>query len=375
MSRIPVIIASLLKPVDDTRMYEKLGLSLAQTNKYEINIIGFSIKKNNFQTNVNLYPVFNFRRLGILRFIQPFKYLGILLKVKPKIIIVNSHDFLFITTIYSILTRNIFIYDLQENYLRNIVYNSGIFFPLNYILAYWVRFKEYFCHPFIYHYLVAEKGYFDEMPFIRKKGILLRNLYVDIFPDIFPSQKVESKIRIIYSGTIARSYGIFEIVQFIMEFHDDHPEIEFKIVGYCPHRPTLKKLEKIISDKPFIQLSGGSDQIPHEKIIEEIRGADFGIINYELNPAIRNCFPTRIYEYMANRLPILMQDYTPWSEFCLKYKAGIVVDFENPDFKNLINQMKNNLFYINGVPDEIYWKEEEEKLLTLFERMIRSFRQ
>ena len=369
MSRIPVIIASLLKPVDDTRMYEKLGLSLAQTNKYEINIIGFSIKKNNFQTNVNLYPVFNFRRLGILRFIQPFKYLGILLKVKPKIIIVNSHDFLFITTIYSILTRTIFIYDLQENYLRNIEYNSGIFFPLNYILAYWVRFKEYFCHPFIYHYLVAEKGYFDEMPFIRKKGVLLRNLYVDIFQDIFPSQKAESRIKILYSGTIARSYGIFEIVRFIMKFHEIHPEIEFRIVGYCAHAPTLKKLETMISDKPYVQMIGGDERVPHQKIIEEIRAADFGIIHYELNPAIRNCFPTRIYEYMANRLPLLMQDYTPWSEFCLKYKAGIVVDFENPDFNFLITNMKNDRFYTAGIPEEIFWRKEEPELLNLFERI------
>ncbi len=372
MSRISVVIASLLKPVDDTRMYEKLGLSLAQTNKYEINIIGFSIKKNIFQTNVNTFPVFHFKRLGISRIIQPFKYFKIILKVKPKIIIINSHDILLVTLLYSIITRTIFIYDVQENYYRNIVYNSGLFFPLNYVLAYWVRFKEYLCHPFIDYYLVAEQGYIKEMPFIRKKGILLRNLYADIYSDSATSRKADNKIRILYSGTIARSYGIFDILHFITRFHVIYPEIEFRIVGYCGHVPTLEKLKEFISDKPFIELIGGNELVPHKKIIEEIRAADFGILHYELNPAIKGCFPTRIYEYMANRLPMLMQNYPPWSDFCIKYMAAIVVDFYTNNFYSMINQMKNTSFYNQGVPNEIYWKEEEGKLLILFERMIKT---
>jgi glycosyltransferase involved in cell wall biosynthesis len=369
LSRISVVIASLLKPVDDTRMYEKLGLSLAQTNKYEINIIGFSIKKNNFQTNVNLLPVFNLKRLGFSRFIQPFKYLRILFKVKPKIIIVNTHDFLLVTIFYSIITKVTFIYDLQENYLRNIVYNSGIIFPLNYILAYWVRFKEYMSHPFIRHYLVAENGYLEEMPFIRKKGVLLRNLYADIFKESPPHARTKNKIRILYSGTIAKSYGIFDIVRFISGFHAVFPEIELKIVGYCPHGPTLIKLAEMISDRPFIQLYGGNERVSHQKIIEEIRAADFGIIHYELNPAIKNCFPTRIYEYMANRLPILIQNYPPWSDYCVKNQAALVVDFNNPDFNELIQAMKRNRFYSDGAPPNIYWKIEEPKLLDLFKKI------
>jgi len=350
-------------------MYEKLGLSLAQTNKYEINIIGFSIKKNIFQTNVKTYPIFNFSRLGIARLVQPIRYLNILLKVKPKIVIVNSHDFLLVTTFYSILTGAVFIYDLQENFLRNILYNSGISAPFKYILGYWVRLKEYACHPFIHHYLVAEEGYFKEIPSIQKKGLLLRNLYVNIFNLPRLSRKPGHNIRILYSGTIAWSYGILSILSFMIRFHNQCPEIEFRIVGYCPHGPTLEKLKKVVIDNPFIQLIGGEELVPHQKIIQEIRTADFGIINYELNPAIKNCFPTRIYEYMANQLPMLIQHYPPWSDYCLKYNAGILVDFENTDFNKLIMQMNNYHFFTKGIPEEIFWRNEEPILLDLFDRI------
>ncbi|MBR9999617.1 MAG: hypothetical protein KFF73_11635, partial [Cyclobacteriaceae bacterium] len=157
MSRISVVIASLLKPVDDTRMYEKLGLSLAQTNKYEINIIGFSIKKNIFHTNIRTHPAFHFSRTGISRLVQPIRYFKILLKVKPRIIIVNAYDLLLITLFYSGFTRSIVIYDVQENYFRNILYNSPLPLPLKYLAACAVRTMECMAHPFIHHYLVAEQ--------------------------------------------------------------------------------------------------------------------------------------------------------------------------------------------------------------------------
>jgi hypothetical protein len=44
MKKTKVVIASILKPIDDSRMYEKFGLSLEQANEYEINIIGFASK-------------------------------------------------------------------------------------------------------------------------------------------------------------------------------------------------------------------------------------------------------------------------------------------------------------------------------------------
>ena len=45
MSQKTALIASILKPVDDTRLYEKLGKTIGQTTKYRVNIIGFVTKK------------------------------------------------------------------------------------------------------------------------------------------------------------------------------------------------------------------------------------------------------------------------------------------------------------------------------------------
>jgi hypothetical protein len=366
LSRITVAIASLLKPVDDARMYEKLGLSLAQTNKYEINIIGFSIKKNNFHPDVKIYPVFRMSRTGISRFFQPLRYFRVLLKVKPEVIIVNSFDLLFVTLFYSGLTGSTFIYDVQENYLRNIRYNSPLPWPVKILAGVLVRTLERIAHPFVDHYLVAEESYFNEMPYLAEKGVLLRNYYSDSYGMEASRRPPGDRIRILYSGTIAGAYGIFGVIDFIVRFYTHNPGIELVIAGYCPHRGTLEKLKEIIRGKPYIHLSGGDRLLPHEEIINKIRQADFGIIRYELNPAIRDCFPTRIYEYMGNRLPMLIQEHPVWSEFCTKYDAGLVVNFESFDPDDLWRRMRETDFYPSGIPEGISWNQEEPKLLKLF---------
>jgi len=372
MSRISVVIASLLKPIDDARMYEKFGRSLAQKNKYEINIIGFYSKKIKYFSNIHLFPIFNFKRLSPARIFQPLKYFKILLKVKPEIIIVTCHDLLTVTLLYTWVKGAYIIYDVQENYYRNIIYNSNLPALLRYLAASFVRVKEYVCHPFIDFYLVAEKGYFAEMSFLQRKGVLIRNSYVDLFELKTRKSKLKNKIRLLYSGTIAKVYGIFQIINFITKFHDKYPEIELIIIGYCAHRSTLRKIREKIKNKPYIRLIGGNAWVPHEQIIEQISNADFGIVNYELNPAIANCFPTRIYEYIANRLPILIQNYSPWSDYCLQINASIEINFESPDFDSLILKMKKNQFYIQGITEDIFWKQDEQRLLELFDKITRK---
>lgn len=44
MTKKVIAVISVLKPVDDTRNFEKVARSVGNTNKYDINIIGFTQK-------------------------------------------------------------------------------------------------------------------------------------------------------------------------------------------------------------------------------------------------------------------------------------------------------------------------------------------
>ncbi len=371
-----IVIASLLKPVDDPRMYEKIALSMSQTNKYDINIIGFASKNIPHHPDIRFHPIFSFKRLSIRRVLSPLKYWQKILQLKPELIIVNTHDLLIVSCVYKTLFGSKIVYDVQENYMANIIWSSNLPKPLRTLLAFTVRLKEHLVKRMIIHFLVAERCYMNECSFIsntstilenkaRRKDMLLKRQNVDR-----PAGKDhEEPLKLIYSGTIAESYGIFDCLHLTDNLISSGKNLHLTIIGYCPRRDTLEKLVLQIKNKPYITLIGGHHPVPHQEILRELQKADFALISYRLNPSNKNCMPTRVWECLAYKVPMLMKQDHPWVPLLHKYKAGIALDFSHPQISALPD-LPDNTFYPQAVPDSFYWEWEAKKLLKSMESLF-----
>jgi hypothetical protein len=73
---------------------------------------------------------------------------------------------------------------------------------------------------------------------------------------------------------------------------------------------------------------------------------------------------------MAHKIPILVRDHSYWADFCIKRKAGIAVNFEDPDLPALAKQMNADDFYPEGVPFDIFWDSEEKKLIKALDQLF-----
>ncbi len=153
MQPTKLVIASILKPVDDTRMYEKFAKTLVQTKKYEINIIGFWSKKSPAISNIIQHPIFKFKRLSIRRWFASILYYRVLIKLKPAILIVTTHELLPASIVYKAFYPSRVIYDVRENYYRNIKYLNTYPAIVKDLLAIWVRCKETLAARFIDHFI------------------------------------------------------------------------------------------------------------------------------------------------------------------------------------------------------------------------------
>lgn len=361
-----IVIASVLKPVDDTRMFEKFGLSLSQTNKYEVNIIGFSSKNKTIAPEINFYPLFHFNRLSLQRFTAPLKYYKFLLKVRPDIIIVNSYELLIVSITYKILFGTKLLYDVQENYFRNILYSTTFPLFIRPPLAGLARSIEWFSKPFVNHYFLAEKGYKKEFSFHKGKSTVIENKYKRLKNNINQLNAIKNnKIRFLYSGTIAENYGILQAIQFTIDISKIENKTELLIIGYCASPKLLIKIKEIEQQHAFISLIGGDNLVPHPQIINAITTADYALLPYQLDKSIENCFPTKIYEYMAHQLPLLIQDHQPWKKYCDQYDSCIAFDFNSYDPDYIFSQLIAKKFYTNGVPSEIFWENEELTFLNV----------
>lgn len=368
MKSIIIVIASVLKPVDDTRMYEKFAISLSQTNKYEINIIGFSSKKNKNHHNIFFYPLFNFPRLSFGRLSASWKYYKKIHQLKPEVIIFNTHELLIVSCIYKIIFGTKLLYDVRENYYRNIRYTTTFPIVIKNIVAGWVRLKEHITNPFIEHYILAEQGYQKELPFTAGKRTIVENKFQ--LPENLTSKRKKIKaFNFLYSGTIATHYGIFEAIDFIVQVKKFIPEATLTIIGHSALRSTLLAVKNLIDHHSFISLIGGHDLVPHEDILEAILKADYGIISYQPNRSTENCIPTRIYEYMALQLPMVVQDHLPWITLTHSYQAAIPFNFKDLVDENLVMRLKTQVFYTAGYSENLKWEKEAEKLIHLMEKI------
>ena len=361
MKKRRIVLASVLKPIDDTRMRDKLGGSIAKLPNTEIHIIGYPSQAIANQSEIRSYPLTKFTRLSISRLIAPAKIFLILYKVKPEVLIITTHELLIVSFLIRILFGAKIIYDVQENYFNNILYSGSFTSFFRYIIAGYVRLKERMLAPSIDHFFLAERSFESDLTFIKGRFTILENKSLQTFSR---RSRKGSTIKCLFSGTLSEGTGVFQAVELIIGLRFVIPNITLTIVGYCANPYTLQRLLSLIRNHDYISIIGGNQLVPHLVIQNEIEMADYGLIAYKLTPNVKGSIPTKLYEYLAAQLPIVLQNHQPWIELCKPYQAAITVDFDKPDIKEIAKLIAQQTFYSNN-PTGVLWKEEEEKLLKV----------
>ena len=374
MTNHRILIGSVLKPVNDSRMYEKIGKSLSLLPNTEIHIAGLKTSIKN-ESNIYFYPIFCGSRMSIFRFFAPWKFLIRALKVKPHTIIVSTHELLIVTYLYKILFGCQFIYDVQENYYHNILYTDAFPSLIKPIIARWVRLKERVAKKRMDGYLLAEKIYLTELSDrIQEPNLVLENKYVGIVPtskEIVPIKDLP-KIKLLYSGTIATSYGVFEAIDLAIRLHVFNRKFELTIIGFAPDCRELTKVKNRINPFPFIKLISGNAPIDHTEILSAIQDHHIGLLPYRFNESTHLRVPTKLFEYFLNQLPVICSFNPTWKEYVEMFQAGLVINFSKlPPADELYKTIINTSYYTAGNPNKLIW--EEDKLQNWYSEFFFFF--
>jgi hypothetical protein len=360
-----IVIASVLKPVNDTRMSEKIAQSLADTCQFELHVIG--LQANVLPVSgIIPHPHSPFPRLSLTRLITPWKIFRKINALRPSLLIITTHELIWPALLLKTLTDCKIVYDLQENYFRNILHTRAFPLPVRPFLALYVRLKEVVSSPFIDHYFLAEKSYVSEIRFIGKRFTVLENKMKKP-AQLRPRKRNAGKL--LFSGTLAETTGVFQAIRIATALHSVDPAISLTLIGYCPQRSTLQKIKNEIAKLPYIQLIGGDKLVPHHEILTLIEESDAGIIAYPDNPSTINAIPTKLYEYLGLRLPILLTYHPVWTKICMPYTAAIVFDPARTDAASIVKTLKKGQFYTT-IPHDVFWDSEQPRLIRQVLHML-----
>ena len=343
-------------------MFEKMGQTLANTGRYEVHIVGFPGGPTTEYPNIKLHPSRYFPRISLERFRIPIRVFRTLLALSPDVIIVTTHELLLISVLFRVFRKAVVFYDIQENYFRNILFLPTFPRLLRPALALWVRGWEKLLTLFVRRVFVSDEGYISELPFIRRKAVVLQNMVkrAAILPRTGDSRRGRA---LLFSGTLAESTGVFTAIHVATVLHEHDPTVRLTLIGYCAHGETLRRIQEAIQGRDYIRLVGGDRLVPHDAIMEAIAQADFGLIAYPPNPSIRNTIPTKLFEYLGAQLPILLINHPPWMQFCDPYRAALVFDPRHIHPEDMLHRMRNTDFYTRIPGEEVFWESEGSRLI------------
>jgi len=373
MSEKRILLASLLKPINDTRMYEKLGLSLSKLPGVQVHLCGFEAAiPADAPLNLHFHPIFQFKRLSLGRAKAQLLYYKLLRRIKPHLVIACTHELLLPSMYYTRRYKAKLVYDVQENYTLNLTAQHNYTSGLKHMLAAGVRSIEKTAAGSIDYYLVAEQSYLQELSFVKSNYTLIENKYKPNLTYTLPATPVtlpQGPLRLLYSGTISEIYGVFEAIAFADAIQQLRPGSTLTIIGYSPQKETWQKINKLATHKPFLHLIGGDKLVPHQQIVQQIQQSDLGLLPYQPNESTFPCIPTKLYEYMAHALPVIVQQNPLWHAIIAQHAAGASINFAGCHAAVLLQALQQHQFYTWGVPKDIGWDTEERKLLQAITRL------
>lgn len=366
-----IVIASVLKPIDDTRMFEKIAVSLS--GLYAVHVIGFesgATEKSTHPPSVWFHSLGRFNRLSMKRLFMPLRIVRKAYATKPEIIIITTHELLGAAFLLRLLTGCKIIYDIQENYARNIYYGNTVpaFFRLP--LSVSVRLREWLLSMFVGHFFLSEKNYAFELGFVGNRYTVLQNKLSGV-PVLRVREPISSKqkINLLFSGTLATTTGVFIAIDLATKLYLEDPRIHLTIIGYASQEQVRTRITNAVGDKPFIEVIGLNTLVEHPRILQKIGESDLGIICYPPNPSTHTAFPTKLFEYLGHQLPILLTNHQEWADYCERYDAAIIFDPATTNIKTLLYQMLFKRFY-SKFPEDVFWRSEEAALKSVVAEML-----
>lgn len=356
-----IVIASILKPADDVRAFEKMAMTLAAEG-HDIYLIGMPTTTPVTPQNIRFIELAPFHRLSWRRLVAPFRVARKIREVKPELLIVNTHELLIVGLLNRILFGTRIVYDIQENYYQNILWTRVFPAWVRRPIAWRVRITERLLVPFFHRVIFAEKCYAEELPFAASKAVIIENKAV--LPKGFARHPDNEKLLLAFTGTLGESTGVFEAIEFADRMYARRADVELHIVGSCSMPEILAEIMNRCAGKKYIKLVAGKMQVGHEHIMDLIARANFGIISYPRSPHTSSRTPTKLFEYMSARLPILLSDNPQWQALADPVSAAILVDFQNPTLEKILAEMNGRNFYTAPV-EGFLWEAEKQKLIDL----------
>lgn len=184
----------------------------------------------------------------------------------------------------------------------------------------------------------------------------------------------EKKYVVMYHGIIINRYGFEELLNAINSLKDKIPGLELRVYGIGEDLPIFLEMVQKLNLENIVKYFG---QVPIEKIVETIPDCDVGIIPNRLTPFTKINFPTRIFEYLHMKKPVVVprtqgiSDYFD-EESIFYFNAGDAGNLAEVIFK-VYTDPDGTLEVVNKgykIYQNYKWEHQSQNLIKIYKELL-----
>ncbi len=195
------------------------------------------------------------------------------------------------------------------------------------------------------------------------------NNYPTWSQDQLPPEALARSREVCYVGNIAAQRGIVEMVEAIGK-----TDVKLKIAGNFDDSGLLASLTKLPGWQQVVRLGF----LSRAEVWELLPTCVGGLVIFHPEPNHLYSQPTKMYEYMAAGIPVIVSDFPVWRSIIEKHRCGLFVDpLDSTKLAETIQWLADHPAEArqmgeNGrlaVLTEYNWQVEEKKLIDLYEKL------
>lgn len=366
-----VLVASSMHPVGDPRVFHKISVSLAK--RYSVTLVAAGDGAKDLH-GVSVRP---FRKKGgaILGRLRAWSEIIRLYRLtRPYVFHFHDPDLILLGLFLRYFARCKVVYDVHEDVPKTLLKRSWVPSLLKRPLAYlFDKFERMAARRFHANVVVVPSL---QERFKGANTVLVRN-----FPPLSPDRQRRPfdgthPLRLIYVGSLTEVRGIVTIIEALSRVK---VQAELMLLGRFHSDLFRQRVEEQMKGRPVKYLG----VVPLEQVPDHLAFADIGLCCLWPTPNHEHSLATKLFEYMAARLPIIASDFPLWREMIQDAGCGLCVDPQDPvaiaravdelaqapSRRQLMGEKGRSLF-----EKEYNWTEEEKKLLNLYHGFERSAR-
>jgi glycosyltransferase involved in cell wall biosynthesis len=135
---------------------------------------------------------------------------------------------------------------------------------------------------------------------------------------------------LIHLGSQTKDRGTHVLIGAMSQVADRLPDARLLLVGPFDGPKHEAEARRLIADHSLEDSVTLTGEVPYTDVPEWISRADVGLIALQATKKFKTCVPTKLFEYMSSRLPVVSSDLPPARRFMGGLECGFLVGPADP---------------------------------------------